>query len=352
MRSQTRRQDPRLPWRNPQPPQATPAPPIGASLDNRRPAGPADERLRKRGNPPFAAQKEHITLANTFLTAENLARTAATIVGLDMNLSAHVYRDLEADFAAGKGNTIKVRVPGAVAAQSRSIYDTSTPLVNDELTEQFVDVVLSDHIYDSVTLSEGDLDLEIENYAAQVLRPQSSAIAKHIEKTVATAMSATPASAAILYSAAEPAKTFTQMRKALRDNGVSTDAKLVAAVGSGVFGDLLDADAIDDQGRVRGFLIVESTRLAADEIVAFVREAFALVVRAPQVPQGAPFGASVNEGGFALRYIRSFDSTVAADRSLVSSFVGVQSMPLAVDNEDGTISMVPNGGAIRVLTAS
>lgn len=291
-------------------------------------------------------------MSNTFLTAENLARTAAAIVGQDMNLSAHVYRDLEADFAAGKGNVIKVRVPGAVAAQTRGIYDTATPLTSDEIAEQSIDVTLDTHVYDNVVLSEGDLDLEIDNYAAQVLRPQSSAIVKYIEKAVATAMSATPESTTITYSAAEPAKTFTKIRKALRDNGVSTDAKLVAAVGSGVFGDLLDADAIDDQGKVRGILIVESTRLAADEIVAFVKEAFALVVRAPQVPQGAPFGASVNEGGFALRYIRSFDGTVAADRSLVSSFVGVQSMPLAVDNEDGTITLVANGGAVRVLTST
>jgi hypothetical protein len=291
-------------------------------------------------------------LSNTFLTAENLARVAATLVGQDMNLSTHVYRDLEADFAAGKGNTVKVRVPGAVAAQTRGIYDTSTPLTSDEIAEQSVDITLDTHVYDNVVLSEGDLDLEIASYTSQVLMPQATAIVKYIEKAVATAMQATPETASITYSATEPAKTFTKIRKALRDNGVSTDAKLVAAVGSGVYGDLLDADAIDDQGRVRGFLIVESTRLASDEIVAFVREAFALVVRAPQVPQGAAFGASVNEGGFALRYIRSFDSTVAADRSLVSSFVGVQSMPLAVDNEDGTITVVPNGGAVRVLTAS
>lgn len=291
-------------------------------------------------------------MANAFLTAENLAKTAAAIVGLDMNLSAHVHRDLEASFSAGKGNVVKVRVPGAVAAQTRGIYDTATPLTSDEIAEQSIDVTLTDHVYDNIVLSEGDLDLEIDNYASQVLRPQATAIVKYIEKAVATAMKATPESAALAYSAAAPAKTFTQIRKALRDNGVSTDAKLVAAVGSGVYGDLLDADAIDDKGLVRGFLIVESTRLASDEIVAFVREAFALVVRAPQVPAGAAFGASVNEGGFALRLIRSFDSTVAADRSLVSSFVGVRAMPLAVDNEDGTITLVANGGAVRVLTST
>lgn len=293
-------------------------------------------------------------MTNSFLTAENIARTAAAIVGQDLGLAGKVYRDLEADFAAGKGNTVKVRVPGAVAAQTRSIYDTSTPLVSDEIAEQSIDVTLTDHVYDNVVLSEGDLELEIKDYAAQVLRPQATAIVKHIEKAVATAMKATPENAAIVHDAAAPARTLTQIRKALRDNGVPTEAPLVAAVGSGVYADLLDGPAgtWDDNGKVRGFEIIESTRLASDEIVGFVKEAFALVVRAPQVPQGAPFGASVSEGGFSLRYIRSFDGTVAADRSLVSAFVGVQAMPLAVDNEDGTISLVENGGAVRVLTAA
>ncbi|MDR6436057.1 hypothetical protein J2790_001178 [Paenarthrobacter nicotinovorans] len=292
-------------------------------------------------------------MTNTFLTADNIARTAAAIVGQDLNLAGKVYRDLEADFATGKGNTVKIRVPGAVAAQTRGIYDTSTPLVSDEIAEQSIDVELTDHVYDNVVLSDGDLDLEITDYTAQVLLPQAAAIVKHVERAVASAMKATPETATITYSAATPAKTFTQMRKELRDNGVPTEAPLIAAVGSAVYADLLDGPAgtWDESGKVRGFEIVESTRLAADEIVGFIKEAFALVVRAPRVPDGAPFGASVSESGFSLRYIRSFDGTVAADRSLVSAFVGVQAMPLAVDNEDGTVSLVDNGGAVRVLTA-
>lgn len=293
-------------------------------------------------------------MTNTLLTAENIARVAATVVGQDLGLAGKVYRDLEADFQTGKGNKVKVRVPGAVAAHTRGIYDTSTPLVSDEIAEQSIDVELTDHVYDRVTLSEGDLDLELKDFTRQVLGPQAAAIVKHIEKSVAAAMKATPESAALAYSAAAPAKTFTQIRKALRDNGVPTETPLIAAVGSGVYADLLDAPTgtWDENGKVRGFEIVESTRLASDEIVGFVKNAFALVVRAPQVPQGAPFGASVSEGGFSLRYIRAYDDTVAADRSTVSAFVGVQPMPLAVDNEDGTISLVENGGAVRVLTAA
>lgn len=290
-------------------------------------------------------------MANAFLTSDNIARVAASIVGQDLTLAALVSQDLSAEFNAGKGNVVKVRVPGAVASQTRSIYDTSTPLVSDEIAEQSIDVTLTDHVYDSVVLSEGDLDLEIEEFSAQVLRPQATAIVKHVERAVASAMQATPVTAGITYASTTPAKAFTQIRKKLRSNGVPAEAPLFAAVGSGVYADLLDADAIDDDGKVRGFKIVESTRLDENEIVGFVREAFALVVRAPSVPDGAPYGASVAEGGFALRHIRSYDGTVAADRSLVSAFVGVQPMPLAFDNENGTISLVANGGAVRITSA-
>ncbi|MFC9559597.1 P22 phage major capsid protein family protein [Agromyces sp. NPDC056965] len=291
-------------------------------------------------------------MTNDFLTADHVAPIAAGLVGADLGLAGLVYRDLEADFSAGQGDTVKVRVPGAVASQSRGIYDTSTPLVQGAITENSIDVKLTEHVYDSVPLSEGDLDLDIVDFGKQVLLPQTSAVVKHVERAVATAMSATPETTAITYAAASPAKAFTAIRTTLRDRGVPTEARLIAAVGSGVYGHLLDAEAIDENGKVRGFEIVESTRLASDEIVAFIPEAFALVVRAPQVPDGAPFGASVNEGGFALRWIRSYDATVAVDRSLVSAFVGVKAMPLAVDRENGTVELVANGGAVRVLTAA
>ncbi|MBT2523266.1 P22 phage major capsid protein family protein [Arthrobacter sp. ISL-28] len=139
-------------------------------------------------------------MANTFLTADNVARTASAIVGQDMNLSALIHRDLEASFSAGKGNVVKVRVPGAVVANTRGIYDTATPLTSDEIAEQSIDVTLTDHAYNNVVLSEGDLDLEIADYARQVLRPQATAIVKFVERAVATAMQATPENTALAYA--------------------------------------------------------------------------------------------------------------------------------------------------------
>lgn len=292
-------------------------------------------------------------MTNTTLVPEHVATVAAGLVGEDLNLATLVHRDLEAEFTSGSGSTVKVRVPGAVPTHTRGIYDVNTPLESDEINEKSISVTLSEHVYNSVALSEGDLDLDLTSFASQVLDPQAIAVAKHVERAVAAAMTATPASE-LAYDSANPAKTFTAIRRQLRENGVPTTAKLTAAVGSDVYGDLLDAtgNTFDADGRVRGFEIVESTRLAPGEVVAFVKEAFALVVRAPQVPAGAPYGASVTGKDFALRHIRSYDTTTAVDRSLVSAFVGVTAMPLAVDNEDGTVTLTEHAGAVRVLATS
>lgn len=60
----------------------------------------------------------------------------------------------------------------------------------------------------------------------------------------------------------------------------------------------------------------------------------------------------MKSGGFALRHIRSYDPSIAVDTSLVSAFVGVSPMPLAIDRENGVVDLVENAGAVRVLTAS
>lgn len=293
-------------------------------------------------------------MSNAFENATHIAEVAAKLVGSDLVLARELSRDFEAGFSGKHGATVRVRVPGAVEAGVKPIYDRTTPLAVAEIIEQGLDVTLSDHVHSNVSLSEGDLSLSIEDFASQVLLPQSRAIVKHIERATVTALQATPETTGITYDPDNPAATFTAIRKQLRTNGVGTEETLVAAVGSSVYADLLDYNediASDEQARVRGFRVIESSRLLDEEIVGFVRPAFALVVRAPEVPQGAPFGASVKADDFALRYIRSYDGTVAADRSLVSAFVAVAPMPIAVDREDGTVDLVQHGGAVRVLTA-
>ncbi|WP_404433282.1 hypothetical protein LG299_02695 [Microbacterium lacus] len=303
-------------------------------------------------------------MANNFnLDIEQVAQIAAKLTGRDFNLAALISRDVEAAFNPGAGNKIRVSVPAAIPTRTRGVYDKTTALVADELSEQFIEVTLADHVYNLAVLSDGDLSLNITEYGRQVLAPQTRAIAAKIEALTAATMSATPAAVGITYSAAAPAKAFTAARRVLRDNGVPGDAILRAAVGSSVYADLLDAPVghgFDADGKVRGFTVVESTRLDAEDIVAFIPQAFTLVARAPLVPAGAAYGASIvtpvfddeNGAQFAIRVINDYDSNVAADRSLVGTFCAVQAMPLAVDQEDGNVELVAHGGAVRIATGA
>lgn len=292
-------------------------------------------------------------MTNNILTADEIAAVAAKLVGTDLGLAGLFSRDVEDSFHGGAGEVIRVRVPGAVPSRERAAGDVSTPLAIDSITEQSIPVTLDTLAYSNVALSVADLDLNLLDYSAQILVPQTRAISRKVESEAAAALLATPISA-LTYTASDPAKLFTAMRRQLRTAGVPAESKLVAVVGANVYADLLDADAIDDAGRVRGIEVHESTRIPADNAIAFVKEAFSLVVRAPEPPAGAPFSASVrsDKAEFAMTHIRAFDAATASDRSIVEALVAVTPMPLAVDNEDGTVTLVANGGAVRVDTAA
>lgn len=293
-------------------------------------------------------------MSNNFLLPEHVAQTAAALVGMDLGLAGLVHRDLEASYAQGTGATVNVRVPGAVAAQTRGIFDKSTSIVTDEIAESGISVALTDNVYNAVVLSTGDLSLSIQDFTAQVLLPQTRAIARDVDRRVAATMRATPLTP-MTYDPADPAKAFSSARRILRANGVGADVSLLAVVGSNVYADLQDAPlsvrTFDEDGKVRGFAVTESTRLASTEAVFFIRPAFALVVRAPEKPEGVAYGASIRTEDFALLHMRDYDGTVLADRSIVSALVGAQALPLAVDNEDGTVSLIAHGGAVRIDTA-
>lgn len=293
-------------------------------------------------------------MPNNFTISE-AAQVAVNLFGNYDGLASLVYRDVEAMFRGKQGATVNVRQPGAVPLRTRGVYDNETPVVTDKVTEASVPVELKEHLHTVVGLSAGDLDLNIDDFRDRVLAPQITAALKGLDKRLATIMQETPATT-LAYDANDPGRLFSAARKTLRDRGVGTDVPLHAAVGSQVFADLEDAPlsvrTYDDNGLVRGFTVTESTRLAADEAVFFIPEAFALAVRAPEKPEGVAFGESVKTDDFALLYMRDYDSSVLGDRSIVSAFAGVKALPLCVDNEDGTVTQTEHGGAVRVDTAA
>jgi hypothetical protein len=308
---------------------------------------------------------------HTFTPAQ-VAKVAVALAAEDAFLSALVNRNFENDLlgGGGKGKTVNVKVPGALIARERGIDEIDAAIQLDTITESTIPVTLGTHAYSAVPLSEGDMTLNIEDFSAQVLAPQVAAVVDFCEEEVASILRnhAEWNDAAAAYDPANPVKTLTALRKRLRDNGVP-QAGLNLVVGTAVYADLLEANAIQDAsqsgstdalregnvGRVRGFTVVESTRVDDNDIVAFHRDAVTLAVRAPLTPQGAAFGQTINEKGFSLRYLRDYDVTKTVDRSMVSTFVGAATMPLKAvvrNYANGTVAIEDRDAIVRINTAT
>lgn len=311
-------------------------------------------------------------MANTLYTPEQVAKVAVAMATEDAYLSALVNRNFENDLlgGGGKGRTVNIKVPAALIAHERGIDEVTASIVMDNISESTIPLTLGTHAYSAVPLSEGDMTLDLQSFAAQVLAPQVDAVVDFCENEVASLLTGltewNDAATAPVYDAANPVKVLTALRKKLRDNGVPQSG-LNLVVGTAVYADLLEANAIVDAsqsgstaalregqvGRVRGFNVVESTRVDDGDIIAFHRDAITLAVRAPIVPQGASFGQSISGGGFSLRYLRDYDVTKTVDRSMVSTFVGAASVPMkrvVRDYAGGTVSIVDAPAAIRYNT--
>ncbi|GAA4981260.1 P22 phage major capsid protein family protein [Actinopolymorpha pittospori] len=301
-------------------------------------------------------------MANTFYTPAQVASVALALVRGDLVLARTVNRDYEAGFGGGRGTVVNVRKPATLNARKRSI-GAGTAIQTDSISESTVAVTMTDMIYSAVDLTDEDLSLNLEDFGRQVLAPQVTAVAEEVEDTVVAAFQALAESAVAVagsYSATNPTAQFVTLRQILRDRKVPA-TNLTAAVGTGVYADLLNSGALKgyDQsgstdalrnaevGKVHGFTIIESNRLAHDEIVAYHRDAFTLAIRAPRVPEGVSFGQSASGDGFAMRYIRDYDSSLLADRSVVSTFIGCQAMNMVEQGTGATV--VP---AVRVLTST
>jgi hypothetical protein len=302
-------------------------------------------------------------MSNIFtLSGDQIASVAATIVGKDLNLAGLVYRDLAKDFRGGTGSTVEVPVPGATQSFSKAAGDTTTVMSTGTIAEQTISVPLKDHVYSRIALSEEEASLDLIDFSRQVLAPQAAALAVKAEALVAGVLNAETASTTITYSASDPAKAITAARRTLRANGVKESSRIIAVAGSDIYADFLDADTSADPlivgGKVKGVELHESTRVGASDLFVFVPEAIALVVRAPHTPNGAKAASSVSTKAddgtsFALRWVGDYDTSLAADVSLVSAFMAAQDMPLAVvDEATGTVDLVEHGGIVRVTAAA
>ncbi|MGW5239919.1 hypothetical protein ACWEOW_13385 [Monashia sp. NPDC004114] len=298
----------------------------------------------------------------TSFDVSHAATVAAEAITLDMGVANTFRRDFDAAVSGvAKGRTVEYQIPGVVQASVRNIDDVTNPVTVASLEEGAVPITLTDHIYSVVALSEGQVALDLKSYAAQVLNPQAEGVAFDIESKAIAALEAEPLRTGYTYDATKPKALLVKQRAALRGRGVADHQVIHFVVGTGIYGDLINADALDGEGLkgVPNTKVIESNRVAADRSYAYVSDAFVTLIRVPAPMEGAGMSAAgkTKDGDFGIRYLMDYDSNVLAERSVVSTFAEVAALPLVVkaagaDRAAGKATLIVGGGVEAVDTAA
>lgn len=283
------------------------------------------------------------------LTAKGISGVAIALLNRTLVLPQTVTRIPGAEFAGSNGDTITVRVPQPGTAQTQA--NRGDPLTPADVDEIPVDVSVS-HLYHLKNISDQELSLDLENFARQVTRVQTEAVAVGAEDELAGAMNDLTASADIEFAAeASPDDTVAQIlaaREFLGNNdapasdrffAVSTDiATRVLSVPQFVRVNESGSDSALRRaviGMLYGFTFVESNGLDAGTAVAYHRSGFAFANRTPVLPRGASDSATATAQGVGLRQVFQYDAKTAQDQSLVSTFAGASAV---FDDEAGTVN--------------
>lgn len=270
------------------------------------------------------------------LTSQGISSVAIQLLTRTLVLPQTVTRVPGGEFSGPNGSTITVRVPqpGTSLVQS----SPGDPLTPADVTEIPVDVTLS-HLYHLKNVTDQELSLNIEDFARQVTRVQTAAVATGAENVLADVMNNLAADSSIEFassaSADDTKAVILQAREFLGDNdapagdrffAVSSDiATRVLSVPDFTRVDASGSDSALRQaviGRLYGFTFVESNALDPGTAVAYHRSGFCFANRVPVQPRGATESATATADGVGLRHVFQYNAGTASDQSLVSTFAG------------------------------
>ena len=280
-------------------------------------------------------------MAHTWINPEVLINSTLGMLERELVLASFTWRDAEVHFTGNvgpRGDVVTIRVPARTKARELPWRSRTAEIQTDELHEGVVGVRMNRHAYNALDFLDEYYTLDIGDFGARVLEPQSRAVAEFIEGAISDTMSSAhytktvsldPEGANRGYKALRQCRSFLNRNHVNLDNrfcivgqdiedAILDDDKLIAADTSGSTEVLREARL----GRLAGFDVYVSQAIPPSEGYAFHRTAFPLVNRAPAIPRGAPYGAEGTHAGYALRYIRDYDPRYASERSLVSTFFG------------------------------
>lgn len=280
----------------------------------------------------------------SLLTAQGIASVAVPLLRRQLKLPRTVTMISGGDFSGPNGSTITVRVPTPTAARTQS--SAGADITFDAIDEVAADVTLS-HLYNAHLITDEEANLQLEDFARQILVPQVASVAIGAENALATVMNNLTESADVEFaftsSDDDTADTMLAAREYLSENDVPDDDRWAAVSPSIATRILHMLDKVNESGsgdalrsaiigRVYGFNVVESSAIADGTAVFYHRSGFAFANRTPTAPRSdSADSATQNDGGLALRAILQYVPTKLSEASVISTFAGATAV---IDEND------------------
>lgn len=280
-------------------------------------------------------------MANTFLTPDIIAKEALMVLRNNAVMANLVHRDYSSEFAA-VGDEITVRKPATFTA--KEYPNVSGGIDVQDATEGSVTVKMDKLLDVSFAVTSKQMALDIEDFSKQLLVPAMQAFADKIdsyllglESGITNRVTTTGAKADMIAAR----KFLTSAAAPMTDRNYVYNADIEAELlGTDLF---INASAVGDEGTAlreasigRKFgldcyvdqnLATKASYTTGDaKAMAFHKNAFALVTRQLEIPQGAAKAAIVNYDGFALRVVYGYDMDKKTDTVSIDMLCGVKTL--------------------------
>jgi len=250
------------------------------------------------------------------------------------------------NFTGAKNDTVNFKIKDSSIATARD-YDfrgRTGPVVLDDIFQAggSIPVKLNTHVVSATGLEDEHFTLDDIEFATDVLAPQVTAVVERVEAKALTAIRTTTSiKHSISFDETEDPHLIAVEAKRLMDSEkVAPYSGRVFVVGNDIAAFFRASDrlsrfdstglagtpALRDAviGSLSGSPVIEHNGLDPDEGFYFHGTSFVLANAAPDVPRGAVTGNSgISKRGVAVRWIQDYDANYLRDRSIVSTFIGV-----------------------------
>ena len=275
-------------------------------------------------------------MANTFLTADVIAREALMLLRNNAVLSKLVHRDYSDEFVAGVGDTITVRKPAKFVANE---FTGEIEIQNH--TEESTTVTMDKLLDVSFAVTSKELTMDIADFSEQLLVPAMQAFSDKIDNYL-LALAKNDVKKNVVTASGEIKNDIVDARKFLTKSAAPlADRRFV--YNSDVEAELLktdlfvSAEKVGDEGTAlreaslgrkfgMDFYVDQNADTAGVDAVAFHKNAFALVTRPLALPNGATKASIVNYDGFGLRVVYGYDINKKTDTISIDMLCGVKTL--------------------------